>query len=120
MNAKIHFIYLRYYAVEFEQNVFVEEDEDKNCSNYDNDSYEDCDRRYIQEKLSRNYPDGFMPVWATGNMTKVTKLFLSNSSSFHAKYQDLILGIEQSGTKNCQARAQLKCLQTFESWLVGT
>ena len=37
------------------------------------DSYEACDRRYIHEKLSQYYPDGFMPVWATDDMNKVTK-----------------------------------------------
>ena len=93
-------ICLRYYAVEFEQDIYVEEDEDKNCSNYVDDSYEACDRRYIQEILSRYYPQGFMPVWATDNMTTVTKLLLSNSTTFSDKYTDIILGIEQSGTKN--------------------
>ena len=93
-------ICLRYFAVEFEQDIYVEEDEDKNCSNYVDDSYEACDRRYIQEILSRHYPDGFMPVWATDNMTTVTKLLLSNSTTFSAKYTDIILGIEKSGTKN--------------------
>ena len=89
---------LRYYAVQFEQNVFVEEDEDKNCSNYVDDSYEACDRRFIQEKLSQYYPYGFMPVWATENMSTVTSLYLSNSTSFYSNYTDIILGIEQSGT----------------------
>ena len=90
---------LSYYAVQFEQNVFVEEDKDKNCSNYVDDSYEACDRSFIQEKLSRYYPDGFMPVWATENMSTVTNLYFSNSTSFYANYADIILGIEQSGIK---------------------
>ena len=75
----------------------MEEDKDKNCSDYDVDSFDICDRHFIEDKLSQFYPNGFMPAWATGDMAKVTNIFFANSSSFSKHYEDIISGIEHSG-----------------------
>ena len=61
--------------IEYKQSVFVEHDPSKKCRVYPNKdfkSYKDCDDAYMEEMFSQFYPLGFMPVWATDNISRVT------------------------------------------------
>ena len=46
----------RYYAVQFNQNIFVEDDPGKKCRNYTKTSYNACDEDFIRKLLENHYP----------------------------------------------------------------
>jgi hypothetical protein len=63
------------FIIEMRQEVFVEEDETKNCSVYptgEHASYGECDRRYILAQLATLFGPSFVPLWAADNATLVT------------------------------------------------
>ena len=71
----------KYYAVQFHQNVFVEGDPSKDCTEYPNthfESYAECDSDFVEKFLERNFPKGFLPVWATEDLANVTELMYLN------------------------------------------
>ena len=82
----------RYFAVKFHQNMFVENDPGKRCNNYNTNSYDDCDADFIKTILEKNYPAGFLPVWASEDSLDVTKYIFSSNKSFEAAYADIISG----------------------------
>lgn len=61
------------YSITFSQNIFMEEDESKNCVDYENrklESYASCDEEFVAYSL-RNYP-GVLPIWATSEVENAT------------------------------------------------
>ena len=62
----------RYFAVKFTQNKMTNKDPRKRCKNYTKTSYNDCDEEFIKTELGLNYPPGFLPIWATANLSLVT------------------------------------------------
>ena len=64
----------KYYAVQFHQTIFVEEDPSKECTEYPNNdykSYAECDADFVQKFLKLSVPAGFLPVWATEDLADV-------------------------------------------------
>ena len=89
----------RYFATELEQNIFLEEDPKSKCRVYNSvKTYDECDRKFIKNMLQRHYPPTFTPVWATDNMSEVTKLWVANSSSYPKLMEQLVVGTRMS---NC-------------------
>ena len=52
---------------------------------------------YAPSLLRKNYPDGFIPIWATDNFTESTTHLMTNNSTFYEKYQEIVTGNEDSG-----------------------
>ena len=69
------------FTSELKQEIFVEEDESKECKNYPNSdysSYNDCDQEYIRRKISAFIGPSFTPLWAaTGNRNATEKAVLT-------------------------------------------
>ena len=84
----------QYYAVKFHQNIFVEADPAKKCSNYPNiqyESYAECDNNFVLKFLQNNFPAKFLPIWAIDESENVTKhMNLGEPSNFED--QSLING----------------------------
>ena len=81
-----------YYAVAFHQNIFVENDPARKCKEYQKESYDDCDSKFIAGVLEKNYPPGFLPIWATNDLTKVTKMIYGQNYSFSNAFTKIITG----------------------------
>ena len=94
-----------YYAVQFSQNVFVENDPGKKCKNYINTKYSNCDDEFIQKVLDKNYPPGFLPIWATNDTSKVTTSIVGNKNTFDDAYAEIVSGTAES-------ECPLPCLST--------
>ena len=92
----------RYYAVELEQHIYIEEDPHKSCRDYAarKETYEDCDLAFIESQLRQNYPPEFMPIWATANMSAVTRLYVNTSEEFTDKFLNILTGTQNSGTQS--------------------
>ena len=58
---------------------------------------QDCDNAFIRRFLLENYPPGFVPIWATDNLTEVTTYLMTKKSDFSDKYQEIVTGTEDSG-----------------------
>ena len=86
-----------YYAAEFEQSIYDEEDPNNNCKNYINTSYDECDKKFIKDFFLNNF-EGFMPIWATTNISEVTRFWNSNGSNMHS-YQKIFDGTMDSGKR---------------------
>ena len=82
----------RYFAVKFHQKIFVENDPGKNCRNYHNRSYDDCDADFVRRVLEKNYPPGFLPVWASDDLSKVTTSIFGGNYSFVDAFADIVTG----------------------------
>ena len=96
-----------YFAAEFKQNSFVEDDPLKECRNYPNDefdSYSQCDKKFVETVFEKYFPPGFMPVWATDDVEKVTTSFFVGEYNdlkalySYGWYSDMIFG---SGVSEC-------------------
>ena len=59
--------------------------------------FQDCDNDFIRKALKNIHPDGFIPIWATDNLTEVTTHLMKNNSVFYHKYQQIVIGTEDSG-----------------------
>ena len=72
---------MKSFTSELTQEIFVEEDESKECKNYPNSnysSYNECDQEYIREKISAFIGPSFTPLWAaTGNRNATEKAVLT-------------------------------------------
>ena len=90
----------RYYSVHFNQKKFTEKDPGKKCKNYFETSFDDCDQEFLGKLLKEKYPPGFLPLWATKNLSSVTTLIIGNGSKFSKNYEGFILGDLKS---NCLA-----------------
>lgn len=73
---------LKSFTSELKQEIFVEEDKSKECTNYPNSnhsSYNECDQAYVREKISAFFGPNFTPLWAaTGGRNATEKAFLSS------------------------------------------
>ena len=89
----------RYYAVKFNQNIFVEDDPGKKCRNYTKTktSYNACDEDFIRKVLANNYPHGFLPIWATNDTSKVTSHIIAEKDNFDEFYKEIVSGTAESG-----------------------
>ena len=61
---------------ELTQEIFVEEDESKECKNYHNSdysSYNECDQEYIHRKISVFIGPCFTPLWAASGDRNATE-----------------------------------------------
>ena len=61
--------------LKFEQFMFSDEDDSKNCKNYPYNgcsSYRDCDEKFIYRLFKRKYK--VMPFWVAKNLNEVTNL----------------------------------------------
>ena len=97
LGLKIHNNLYKYYAVKFHQNIFVEDDPTNLCKIYPNNefkSYEDCDADFTKRHLETEYPSGFLPVWATDDLAKVTQKWIIDDDFTNKviPYTDLVLG----------------------------
>jgi hypothetical protein len=66
---------LNLYTVELFEEVFMKDDLTKNCTEYPNDqygSYSDCDLHYGLTRLAQEVGPGFLPLWASTNLSRVT------------------------------------------------
>ena len=68
---------IKLYFVELSQEVYVEDDPTKNCTNYPNsehETYNDCDRHAALSELSEEISPSFYPLWAadSNNFSRVT------------------------------------------------
>ena len=92
----------KYFAAHFHQNNFVETDPAKNCEDYPTtqfESYDQCDDHFVKKYLETNFPNDFLPIWATDDLDSVTKLMSLDgkiSGLQRRNYGDLIEGIIQS------------------------
>ena len=60
-------------------------------------SYDECDKKFIKDYFMLNY-EGFMPIWATENISEVTKFWNSNGSRMHLyRYRKIYKGDMDSG-----------------------
>ena len=88
------------YNMHLKQNVFMEEDQRSQCTNYPNrqyTSYDHCDHSYVLRKLTDMFGPEFLPIWATDNITKVTSSMVINQSTFDmVKYYNLGDGVSLS------------------------
>ena len=101
----------KYYSVKFHQEVFVENDPSNECISYptkEYSSYTYCDSEFVQMFLVNHFPKGFMPIWATDDDDKVTKLInlkgLVSEKDIY-DYKDIMTGTTLS---DCP----LHCLRT--------
>ena len=60
---------------------------------------QDCDNAFIRRFLHENYPQGFVPIWATDNLTEVTTNLRTTKSDFFVKYQEIVTGSMDSGVE---------------------
>ena len=88
----------RYYATEFQQRVFIEDDPKNDCNDYKETSYDDCDRKFVKD-FFLNKILGFMPIWATNNYSEVTE-FWNGTSRISDEYHDIISGGRKTGKKS--------------------
>ena len=76
------------YIIDVNQNVFEEEDEEKNCVNYPTphfDTYMDCDDAFVLESTSRMGFGNQIPIWATRNISQASRgFFVENVMEFLA------------------------------------
>ena len=84
------------YVLKISQNIFVEEDESKNCRNYPNedfDSYANCDDNYMQSLCDEA---GLLPIWLTDDLNKATVQAYVNVTGkyqpqFHSTLSDMFI-----------------------------
>ena len=87
----------KYYAVEFYQNVFVENDPSVNCLDYPSKGYESldhCDSVFTLNTLSKHFPENFIPIWSVDDPKNVTDWMLLDEK-FEAgmpTYRDFVGG----------------------------
>ena len=82
---------LKSFTKELKQEVFVEEDKSKDCTNYPNSnhsSYNECDQAYVRAKISAFIGPNFTPLWAaTGGRNATEKTVLSSEKL--KKYEEV-------------------------------
>ena len=62
------------YALEIEQEIFDEKDEDIGCRNYPTEqfsNYLNCDQIFVQTWMANHMPN-FSPIWASKSMNETT------------------------------------------------
>ena len=111
-------LFHRYYAAEFEQTIFVEGDPKNRCNDYEETTYEDCDRKFVKDFFFNNIPN-FMPIWATHNYSQVTK-FWNTSRRISDMYDDIVTGGTKSGIRVLSlGQWDLRTLRPSDTWTLG-
>ena len=113
----------KYYSVKFHQEVFVENDPSNECISYptkEYSSYAYCDSEFVKRFLATHFPKGFMPIWATHDEAKVTKLInlkgLVSEKDIY-DYKDIMTGTTLSDCPlHCQ-RTKTKTVFTEEKFV---
>ena len=92
-------VFVDLYSVEIKQDVYSEEDETKNCSTYQQESYMDCDQKYGSAKLSEQINSSFISLWATYDNSLATSepTFLDEETK--SMNDNLDFEIETTGCK---------------------
>ena len=76
------------YIIDVNQNMFEEEDEEKNCVNYPTlhfDSYMDCDDAFVLDSVSRMGIGNQIPIWVTRNLSESNRgFFVENVAEYFA------------------------------------
>ena len=86
--------------VEFDQEIYTEEDTNRNCANYPKGGYKECDKNSIRKSLDDLGLKNMTPIWATDNMDEVTKhLVLEISAETTELISQIFSGIQKP---NCQ------------------
>ena len=103
------------YAIDFKQNIFVEEDKSIGCANYptaDFDTYNDCDQAaMLASVLKPPYPPGFTPVFMTNSPANVTSgpVYIRGSKPDYYKF--IGLKLPRSCPRHCvQTRSSVTFL----------
>ena len=113
-------VYPRYFATEFEQKIFLEEDPKYKCRVYNSvQPYDECDRKFIKDMLQRYYPQTFTPIWATDNMSEVTTYWIANSSSFPKLMEELVVGTRMSDCPDPCTSTRIKTVFLDEKMYEG-
>ena len=63
------------YDVMLSKNIFVETDPTKRCASYPStkdESYNDCDKKFVKKELEKYVAKDFIPIWATDNLYHVS------------------------------------------------
>ena len=88
----------RYYSVQFNQDIFKEKDPQNICKEYSaSKTFEKCDQDFIKKTLRKRCPRDFLPIWATDDLSKVTKYYKHEKDGFQWKYSRILNGIHESG-----------------------
>ena len=123
----------KHYFISMSQDIFSEDDESKGCKKYPNEmfeSYNDCDEAYAKSTVNQmiqNYctdasdkglfPDTFVPIYATHNLSLVTELQVIPNCSVKFKYgsNDLMTGaMASSCAPPCTTTTTTKILTDSE------
>ena len=89
---------VKYFAVKFHQDVFVEDDKSRSCQIYPTEKYEtydECDSDFVLKKLRALFPANFTPIWAVDDINQVTQWIFLDEKRYKRKmvaYSDLLLG----------------------------
>ena len=113
---------MKYYAVKFHQNVFVERDPSMSCAVYPNENYENfdqCDTDFLKKTLSTHFPPDFTPIWAVDHMENVTKWIFLDEKIFGKNltiYDDLCEGRSSSNCPPPCTSTQIKIALVNEKY----
>ena len=99
LNLSKNVTFIRIYAVQFHQIIHVENDPGKNCTNYVEKSYDECNLEFIRSTLENGYPAGFMPVWGTSDPSQVTTSITGDPDSFENGFRDILNGFAANDCK---------------------
>ena len=117
---------IKYYAVQLRQTVYVEADKSKSCVDYPNTQYESysaCDDAFVQKFLKKTFPEDFLPIWATDNITNVTnflKLKAELSEKQKRRYSNLIKGKAETDCFRPCKSTQIKAVFNDEKTVAGS
>ena len=112
----------KYYAVKFEQKIFVEEDPSVVCAEYPTEryqSFEECDSEYMKKTLQKYFPANFTPIWAVDSMDSVTQWIYLDRKKYETEiiaYNGLISGISVSDCPLTCSSTQIKIVSLDEKY----
>ena len=76
--------------IKINQNIDLEEDANKQCKNYPDDkfeSYDDCDKDYIRNKILNDY--NYTTFWSTDDLSEVSRPRFSDNKEEFYLYNEL-------------------------------
>ena len=112
----------KYYAVKFEQKVFVEEDPSVVCAEYPTEryqSFEECDSEYLKKMLQKSFSTNFTPIWAVDGTDSVTQWIYLDTEKYKTEmiaYNGLITGISVSDCPLPCTSTQIKIVSLDEKY----
>ena len=112
---------LNLYTVKLFEEVFMKEDLTKNCTEYPNDqydSYNDCDLHFGLTRLAQEVGPGFLPLWASTNVSSVTVGPIHLDWTRHPMHVNLVNGIQLS---DCRLPCKIfKTMSKFQGSLASS